>query len=125
MLQFVRLGMLLAAGTWLCAGSVEASGSIGTGAGKVSPRAAYSQGKALTFNEMVCNDCPLQKGDLDRERAASLTASLQAVYEGGQAAAGDAEAVRALCGGGATADDEECALRMELVHYFLSRRYKL
>ena len=125
MLQFVRLGMLLAAGAWLCAGSVEASGSIGTGAGKVSPRAAYSQGKALTFNEMVCDDCPLQKSALDRERAASLTASLQAVYEGGQAAAGDAEAVRALCGGGATADDEECALRMELVHYFLSRRYKL
>ena len=124
MLQFVRLGMLLAAGAWLCADSVEASGSIGTGAGKVSPRAAYSQGKALTFNEMVCDDCPLQKSDLDRERAASLTASLQAVHEGGQAEAGDAEAVRALCGG-ATADDEECALRMELVHYFLSRRYKL
>ena len=124
MLQFVRLGMLLAAGAWLFAGSVEASGSIGTGAGKVSPRAAYSQGKALTFNQMVCNDCPLQKSDLDRERAASLTASLQAVYEGGQAAADDAQAVQALCDG-ATADDEECALRMELVHYFLSRRYKL
>ena len=125
MSRFIHCGVLLAAGMWLMSDSAGASGSIGTGAGKVSPRAAYSQGKALTFNQMVCNDCPLQKSDLDRERAASLTASLQAVYEGGQAAAGDAEAVRALCGGGATADDEECALRMELVHYFLSRRYKL
>ena len=124
MLRFVCPGLALAAGLWLIPGLVEASGSIGTGAGKVSPRAAYSQGKALTFNEMVCDDCPLQKSELDRDRAASLTASLQAVYEGGQAEAGDAAAVQALCGG-ATADDEECALRMELVHYFLSRRYKL
>ena len=124
MLRFIRLGVLLAAGVWLIPGSADASGSIGTGAGKVSPRAAYSQGKALTFNEMVCDDCPLQKNELDRERAESLTASLQAVYEGGQAQAGDGAAVGALCGGAAV-DDEDCALKMELVHYFLSRRYKL
>ncbi|MCY4600438.1 MAG: hypothetical protein OXF27_11030 [Acidobacteria bacterium] len=124
MLRFIHLGVLLAAGSWLIPGSVDASGSIGTGAGKVSPRAAYSQGKALTFNEIVCDDCPIQKDELDRDRAESLTASLQAVYEGGQAQAGDADAVRALCAG-ATADDEDCALKMELVHYFLSRRYKL
>ena len=124
MLRFIHLGVLLAAGSWLIPGSVDASGSIGTGAGKVSPRAAYSQGKALTFNEIVCDDCPIQKDDLDRDRAESLTASLQAVYEGGQAQAGDADAVRALCAG-ATVDEEDCALKMELVHYFLSRRYKL
>ena len=124
MLRFIRLGVLLAAGIWLMPGSAEASGSIGTGAGKVSPRAAYSQGKALMFNEMVCDDCPIQKSDLNRERAESLTTSLLAVYEGGQAQAGDGAAVSALCGG-AAADDEDCALKMELVHYFLSRRYKL
>lgn len=123
-LRCIQLGVLLAAGLWLIPGSADASGSIGTGAGKVSPRAAYSQGKALTFNELVCDDCPIQKGDLNRERAESLTASLQAVYEGGQADAGDGDAVRALCGG-ATVEDEDCALKMELVHYFLSRRYKL
>ena len=124
MLRFIRIGVLLAAGLWLIPGSVDASGSIGTGAGKVSPRAAYSQGKALTFNEMVCDDCPIQKGELDRDRAESLTASLLAMYEGGQAQAGDSAAVSALCGG-ATVDDEDCSLKMELVHYFLSRRYKL
>ena len=123
-MRFIHFGVLLAAGLWLMPHSAGASGSIGTGAGKVSPRAAYSQGKALTFNEMVCDDCPLQKDDLNRERAESLTASLQAVYEGGQAQPGDGDAVRALCGG-ATVDDEDCALRMELVHYFLTRRYKL
>ena len=32
--------------------------------------------------------------------------------------------VRALCGS-ATVEDEDCALKMELVHYFLTRRYKL
>ena len=124
MLRLVNLGVLLTAGIWLMSDSAGASGSIGTGAGKVSPRAAYSQGKALTFNEMVCDDCPLQKNELNRERAASLTASLLAVYDGGQAAAGDTEAVQALCGD-MTVEDEDCALKMELVHYFLSRRYKL
>ena len=122
MKRLLCAGALLAAGLWLAAGSVEASGSIGTGAGKVSPRAAYSQGKALTFDTMVCSDCPLQ--ELDRERAQSLTASLQAVYEGGQAAAADSAAVGALCGG-AAASDADCQLKMELVHYFLSRRYRL
>ena len=122
--RWIAAGALLTAGIWLAPNSAEASGSIGTGAGKVSPRAAYSQGKALTFDTMVCNDCPLQKGDLDRDRAQSLTASLQAVYDGGQAQSGDSGAISALCGGSA-ASDADCRLRMELVHYFLSRRYRL
>ena len=118
------LALLLAAGLGLLYGSAEASGSIGAGAGKVSPRAAYSQGKALTFDLLVCDSCPVQKGDLDRDRAESLTASLVAVFEGNETGSGDDAAVRAVCGGG-TGQGNECNLRMELVHYFLSRRFKL
>ena len=124
MKRSLLLGVLLAAGIGLFHLSAEASGSIGPGAGKISPRAAYSQGKALTFDVLVCNNCPLQKGDLDRDRALSLTASLEAGYEGNQTGTADDEAVQALCGGGSV-QGEECTLRMELVHYFLTRRYKL
>ncbi len=120
MKRCVFLGVLLAAGVGLFQVSVSASGSIGPGPGKVSPRAAYSQGKALTFRELVCDSCPLQKGDLDQDRARSLTASLEAAYEGNEAGSPDDAAVQVLCTG---ADD--CNLKMELVHYFLTRRYKL
>ena len=125
MIRNICLGVLLAAGVGLFHLSAAASGSIGPGAGKVSPRAAYSQGKALTFNELACDDCPLQRNELDRDRARSLTASLEAVYEGGETGTADDEAARALCEGATAAEDEECALKMELIHYFLTRRYKL
>lgn len=124
MKRYFFLAVLLAAGIFLVQGSVEASGSIGAGAGKVSPRAAYSQGKALTFDLLVCDSCPVQRDELDRDRAVSLTASLVAVFDGNETGSPDDEAVTAVCGGGAV-QGEECNLRMELVHYFLSRRYKL
>ena len=124
MRRYFLLAVLLAAGFGLVHDSAEASGSIGAGAGKVSPRAAYSQGKALTFDTLVCDSCPVQKGDLDRDRAQSLTASLVAVFDGSETGSPDDEAVAAVCGGGAVQGDE-CNLRMELVHYFLSRRFKL
>lgn len=112
------LGGLVVAAVLLFHGWAEASGSIGAGAGKVSPRAAYSQGKALTFDTLVCGDCPVQR--LDRGRAESLRAGLEAAH-----AAGDATAeVTALCGGAAVQGDE-CTLKLELVYYFLTRRYKL
>ena len=120
MKRWIFLGVLLAAGIGLLQGSVSASGSIGPGAGKVSPRAAYSQGKALTFRELVCDTCPLQKNDLDQDRARSLTASLEAAYEGNQTGSPDDAAVQILCAG-----TDDCNLKMELVHYFLTRRYKL
>ena len=123
MIRSLCLGVLLTAGIGLFHLSASASGSIGTGAGKVSPRAAYSQGKALTFDELVCDSCPLQKNELDRDRAQSLTASLVAV-DAGTGSEADGELVSALCGG-ASAQSEDCNLRMELVHYFLIRRFKL
>lgn len=110
--------ILFAGGLLLLHAAVEASGSIGAGAGKVSPRAAYSQGKALTFDALVCDGCPVRR--LDRGRAESLRAGLEAAH-----AAGDATAeVTALCGGAAV-QGGECTLKLELVHYFLTRRYKL
>ncbi len=124
MRRYLLLAVLLAAGVGLVHDSAEASGSIGTGAGKVSPRAAYSQGKALTFDLLVCDSCPVQRDELDRDRAVSLTASLVAVFDGDETGSPDDEAVTAVCGGGAV-QSEECNLRMELVHYFLTRRFKL
>ena len=124
MKRFLFATVLLAAGVGLFQLWVSASGSIGPGAGKVSPRAAYSKGKALTFDLLVCDSCPLKKGELDRDRARSLTASLVAVYNGKKTGSPDDEAVTALCGKG-DVQDEECKMRMEVVHYFLTRRFKL
>ncbi|MXY70302.1 MAG: hypothetical protein F4Y47_17370 [Acidobacteriia bacterium] len=124
MRRFVVASALFAAGAGLFQVSVSASGSVGPGAGKVSPRAAYSQGKALTFDLLVCDSCPLAKNDLDRARARGLAASLVAVYEGKETGSSDDEAVAALCGDGAV-QAEDCKLKMELVHYYLARRFKL
>ena len=124
MKRFLFATVLLAAGVGLFQLRVSASGSIGPGAGKVSPRAAYSKGKALTFDLLVCDSCPLKKGDLNRDRARSLAASLEAVYNGKKTGSPDDEAVTALCGKG-DVQGEECKMRLEVVHYFLTRRFKL
>ena len=121
MIRTILAGALLAAGLGTVSLSEAASGSIGVGAGKLSPRAAYAQGKALTFRELVCDGCPLQKSELDKDRAMSLSRSLEAAYDGEKAGTADDDAVQALCGEGV----EDCKLRMETVHYFLSRRYRL
>jgi len=60
--------------------AISPSGSIGTGPGQISPRKAYAQGKSLTFKVLACKYCPIQKSALDRNRAMSLAASLEAVY---------------------------------------------
>ena len=124
MKRFLLATIVLAAGIGLFQFRASASGSIGPGSGKVSPRAAYSKGKALTFDLLVCDTCPLKKGELNRDRARSLTASLVAVYNGKKTGSPDDEAVAALCGKG-DAQGEECKTRMEVVHYFLTRRFKL
>ena len=124
MKRFLFATIVLAAGVGLFQLRVSASGSIGPGAGKVSPRAAYSKGKALTFDLLVCESCPLKRGELDRDRARSLTASLVAVYNDKKTGSPDDEAVTALCNKG-DVQGEECKMRMEVVHYFLTRRFKL
>ena len=124
MKKFVMATIVLAAGVGLFQLWVSASGSIGPGSGKVSPRAAYSKGKALTFDLLVCDTCPLKKGELNRDRARSLRSSLEAVYNGKTTGSPDDDAVTALCGKG-DVQGEECKMRMEVVHYFLTRRFKL
>ena len=124
MKRFLFATIVLAAGVGLFQLWVSASGSIGPGSGKVSPRAAYSKGKALTFDLLVCDSCPIKKGELNRDRARSLTASLVAVYNGKKTGSPDDQAVAALCGKG-DVQGEECKMRMEVVHYFLTRRFKL
>ena len=44
MIRAILAGALLAAGLGIVSLSEAASGSIGVGAGKLSPRAAYAQG---------------------------------------------------------------------------------
>lgn len=100
---------------------ISSSGSIGTGPGQISPRKAYAQGKSLTFKVLACRACPLQKSELDRDRAMNLAASLEAVYAEEETGSPDDEVVKTLCG----PDTEDCGIRMEVVHYFLTRRYKL
>ena len=85
MKRVLFVGVLFAAGILLLHGWAEASGSIGAGAGKVSPRAAYSQGKALTFDTLVCNGCPVQR--LDRNRAETLRSDLETAHSAGDATA--------------------------------------
>ena len=93
--------------------SVIASGSIRPG-GAISPRDAYTQGKALTFQKLVCATCPISKGELDRDRAISLKNSLEARDESAKPVTSDDEHIKVL-------DRDE----QEMVHYYLKRRYKL
>ena len=121
MIRSICLVALLTAAACFFHVPVSASGSIGPGSGKISPRAAYAQGKALTFDVLVCDSCPVRKNELDRARAQSLADSLEAVHDGKSTGSPDDEAVKAVCGVGT----DGCKVRMEVVHYFLSRRFKL
>jgi len=100
---------------------IAPSGSIGTGPGQISPRKAYAQGKSLTFKVLACKGCPIQKSEINRERAMSLAASLEAVYAEEETGSSDDEVVMSLCG----PEVEDCGIRLEVVHYFLTRRYRL
>ena len=93
--------------------SAFASGSI-TAGGAIKPRDAYTQGKALTFGKLVCAACPIQKGALDRERALSLKNSLEARDEADRPGTPDDDHIKVL------GRDEQ-----EMVHYYLTRRYRL
>ena len=101
-----------------------ASGSIAAGKG-ISPRAAYTQGKAVTFKKLVCETCPLQKGELDKDRAGSLRASLEARYADTKPGTPDDENIQVLCPGPKGTGCDAGVDEQELVHYYLTRRYKL
>ena len=105
--------LAVAAAGALLHSSVLASGSIVAG-GSINARDAYVQGKSLTFKKLVCAGCPLQPGSLDRERALSLKNSLEARDEADKPG---------------TEDDAHIGVlertEQEMVHYYLTRRYKL
>lgn len=109
----------------LGAATAEASGSIGSGSGKMSAREAYSQGKFLVFRELVCAGCPLGSERLDRTRAQALAEGLVAVHERRAANPNARTAAAALCRPAAVDGPEECTTRLAAVHYYLQRRYRL
>jgi len=47
-----------------------------------------------------------------------------AVHDGNKTGSSDDGSVVAICGSG-DVEDGDCKLKMELVHYFLTRRFKL
>ena len=101
-----------------------ASGSILAGKG-INPRDAYTRGKALTFQKLVCADCPLQNRDLDRTRAESLKASLEARDAVQKPGTPDDENILVLCPGNRGTECDGDVDEQELVHYYLTRRFKL
>ena len=104
--------------------AVYASGSIMAGTG-ISPRDAYTLGKALTFRKLVCDSCPLQAPDLDRTRAESLRASLEARDAAAKPGTPDDEHILLLCPGTRAAGCDSELDEQELVHYYLTRRFSL
>ena len=101
-----------------------ASGSLSAGGG-VSARSAYAQGKALTFQKLVCPACPIQKDELNRDRALSLKNSLEARDAAEKPGTPDDEHITVLCPGNRGTDCNGKPDEQELVHYYLKRRYKL
>ena len=104
--------------------SAYASGTIAAGKG-INPRDAYTMGKALTFQKLVCPSCPLQKRDLDRDRALSLKNSLEARDEAEKPGTDDDDHINVLCPGAGESACAEAPDEQELVHFCLTRRYKL
>lgn len=123
MKRLIALLTLVLAGALLHA-SAYASGTIAAGKG-INPRDAYTMGKALTFQKLVCPSCPLEKRDLDRDRALSLKNSLEARDEAAKPGTEDDEHINVLCPGAGESACAEAPDEQELVHFYLTRRYKL
>ncbi len=119
------LGSLLLCSVWsLASVTVHASGSILAGTG-INPRDAYTLGKALTFQKLACATCPLQAGDLDRDRAESLRASLEARDAAVKPGTPDDRHILVLCPGTESSGCDSEVDEQELVHYYLTRRFRL
>jgi hypothetical protein len=119
--RLICLGVLLVAGIALVSVPASASGSVAPGGGKINTRAAYSLGKSIAFRELVCRTCPITRRELNRARARSLKDSLESAFDENKVSTPDDEHVKVLCNGKA----EDCAARLELVNYYLTRRYRL
>ncbi len=120
----ISIFILVIAGSLFIYASAHASGSAAAGQG-ISAKSAYTQGKAITFNKLVCSSCPLKKGDLDRDRAMSLKNSLEARNMSQNATTQDDKAIQVLCPGSSATGCESGVDEQELVKYYLMRRYNL
>ena len=118
------LGTALLGATLALSSVASASGSILAGTG-ISPRDAYTLGKALTFQKLVCVSCPLQAADLDRDRAESLRASLEAREASVKPGTPDDDYILVLCPGASASGCDSEVDEQELVHYYLTRRFRL
>ena len=122
MQRLIYVGILLVAGIALVSVPASASGSVTPGGGKINTRAAYALGKSITFRELVCRrNCPISRRELNRARARSLKDSLESAFDENKVSTPDDEHIKVLCNGNA----EDCAARLELVNYYLTRRYRL
>ncbi len=118
------LGTLLLCAAGMIASTACASGSILAGTG-ISPRDAYTLGKSVTFQKLVCADCPLQAADLDRDRAESLRASLEARDAAVKPGTPYDDYILVLCPGPSASGCDSEVDEQELVHYYLTRRFRL
>lgn len=114
------LGIVLAVAAGVVGTEAWASGSFGPGA-SLNTRGAYALGKAITFRELICRTCTVQRRELNRRRAQSLLDSLAAAFDDVKPGTADDDNIRALC----VTADESCVVKVELVHYYLKRRYRL
>lgn len=114
------LGVLFAVAFGLVNLEAYASGSIGP-RGVIDTRGAYTLGKAITFRELVCRTCPIQRRELNRNRARILLDSLAAAFDDVKPGTPDDDNIKSLC----ATSDESCVVKVELVHYYLKRRFRL
>ena len=114
------LGILVTAIAGFVCAEAYASGSVGPG-GKMTMRGAYSLGKSIMFRELVCRTCPIKRRGFNRERARSLSDSLSAAFKTDKPGTPDDDIVQGLC----SSSDESCVIKIELVHYYIKRRFRL
>ena len=120
MMGSFRVGLVFVVAFALAQLPASASGSVSPGGAKAAASAGYSRGKAITFRELVCRNCPINKRGFNRERAGRLKESIDAALAG-RSGGSETDSIQALC----ATDREGCAGKLEAVQQFLTRRYKL
>ena len=115
------LAIVVAIGLCLAGVVAQASGSSGPGFSNLSSRGVYGLGKSVTFGELVCRRCPIPKRGFNRERAHSVKASLEAVFDAPPSGLRDDDNVRVLL----TGSKAENAAKVNSVLAYLNRRYRL
>ena len=106
--------------------AVQASGSIGAGAGGISQYGAlYKQGKSVFFRKLACNraHCAFGRSEVNEQLAKAIVASLATRSELKFEVTETDSLINQLCPG---PDASKCSSRVneqEAVKYYLSRRY--